>query len=419
MGCLIGFAIRKGAANPGPCTQTHFTEQQLNQQCTDCTPPAGWITAVIWKSTKTPDSYYIGFEDLPSGTTAATGFANSDGDFNDFVYYVSGVACNGGGASCDTGMPGVCKDGLQECISAGQLMCKPIIKASTEVCDGLDNDCNGMTDDNAPCPGDEICDRGVCVPPCSTTEFPCGPGYTCTDKKVCVENSCLTKVCPDGQVCHGGNCSGPCDGVTCPKQQVCRIGRCVDPCAGVTCATDRACQGGVCVPSCNCRACDAGKACLMKTGQCVDPGCDSKTCNAGEVCEGGNCVDACTNAKCPAGQECTMGACTDIPKPDGGADDGPVVIVDAGPILGSGGTNGYLGQAGTVGGTGGGAGGMGGSTAGAFGQDAAAGTTDQPHEKITPGNGCRCDATGASGGGLAFAFAFAALLSARRRQRKN
>jgi MYXO-CTERM domain-containing protein len=413
-GGLIGFALRKGG---GPCTQTHFTEQQLNQRCTDCTPADSWITAVIWKSSKEADSYYIGFEDLPNGTTSATGFSASDGDFNDFVYYVSGVACNGGGAACMTTLPGVCKDGLQECVAGGQLMCKPVIKPSPEVCDGLDNDCNGMTDDKATCERDLICDRGVCVPPCSMTEFPCSFGYTCTANKVCVENACLTKVCPEGQVCKGGQCSGPCDGVTCPKAQVCRVGRCVDPCMGVSCASDRACVGGVCIPSCNCRACDAGKACVKASGVCVDTGCDTKKCAAGELCEGGSCVDACTNAKCPVDQECRMGVCADIPKPDGGAAGTGAPAFDGGAILGSGGTNGYLGAAGTMGGAGG-PGGMGGAggMAGTFGTPDA-GTPDEPHMKITPGNGCRCDASGASSSGLAFAFALAGLLATRRRRR--
>jgi hypothetical protein len=414
-GGLIGFAIKKGG---NPCTQTHYTEQHLNVRCTDCNPVASWITAVIWKSTKTPDSYYIGFEDLPNGMTAATGFENSDGDFNDFVYYVSGVACNGGGAACDTALPGVCKDGLQECVSGGQLMCKPVIKPSPEQCDGLDNDCNGMTDDNATCPADQICDRGVCVPPCSMTEFPCGPGYTCTDKKVCVENACLNKTCPMGQICKGGECSGPCDGVTCPKAQVCRVGRCVDPCMGVSCASDRACVGGVCIPSCNCRACDAGKACIKATGVCVDSGCATKTCAAGEVCEGGTCVDACTSAKCPVDQECKMGECVDVPKPDGGAagTGGPAPVFDASISL-----DGYLGTAGTVGGSGG-AGGMAGMT-GAGGMAGTLGSPDGgmipsgPRDKISPSSGCRCDASGAGGGGLALAFAFATIVAARRRRR--
>jgi MYXO-CTERM domain-containing protein len=408
-GGLIGFAIKKGTANPGPCTQTHFSEQQLNQQCTDCTPAAAWITAVIWKA-KAPNSYYIGFEDLPNGTTSANGFANSDGDFNDFVYYVSGVSCDGGGAPCDTGKPGICKDGLQECVTGDKLTCKPSLNPTDEVCDGLDNNCNGMIDDNAPCPTDLICDRGVCVPPCSATEFPCPPGYAC-DNKVCIEKTCVGKICPEGQVCKNGTCTGPCDGVTCPKQQVCRVGRCVDPCDKITCATDRVCEGGICVPSCKCRACAAGKGC-DKSGACLPMGCENKTCAAGEVCEAGACIDACTGATCPATQECKVGACVDKPKPDAG-----VVIVmpdyDAG-LPASGGAGGASGM-------GGGAGGMGGTSGGAGGaaRDAAPEAPEPPHMKISPGNGCRCDAGGAPGAGgghVLWMLALVGLVSGRRRR---
>ncbi len=416
-GGLIGFAIKKGASQ---CTQTHFSEQQLNGKCTNCTPVASWVTAVIWKSTKVADSYYIGFEDLPFGTTSATGLANIDGDFNDFVYFVSGVSCDGGGAPCDTGMPGVCKDGLKECVSGGMLTCKPSLKPTPEVCDGLDNDCNGMTDDMAPCPGKQICDRGVCVPPCSTTEFPCSTGYKCV-RMVCVEDACADKLCPEGQICKAGVCKGKCDGVTCPLTQVCRVGRCVDPCAGIVCASDRVCSGGICVPSCKCRTCDAPKACVTAAatdpiGACVDKGCESKTCNAGEVCQGGTCTDACMGAVCPVGQECKVGACVDMPKPDGGVSTGGTGGGGAGGDTSVGGSGGG-GSGGTGGGGTGGntsAGGMGGTTSIDAGPDAPTG----PPLHITPGNGCRCDASGAAPGGFAaLGLALAFVVSARRRRR--
>jgi MYXO-CTERM domain-containing protein len=411
-GGLIGFAIKATAID---CTQTHFSEQELNVKCTNCTPAGtSWITAVIWKS-KVADSYYIGFEDLPMSPTDFTGFPaqgyRNDGDFNDFVYFVSGIVCDGGGAPCDTGLKGICKDGLQECVTAGQLMCKPVLTAMPEKCDGLDNDCNGMVDDNAPCPTNLVCDRGVCVPPCSATEFPCPPGYAC-DNKVCIEKACVGKICPEGQICKAGTCTAPCDGVMCPKEQVCRVGRCVKPCDGVTCAADRACESGVCVPSCKCKTCAADKGCDM-SGACLIKGCENKACAAGEVCEAGNCIDACTGATCPSTQECKVGECVDKPKPDGGM----VVIMpdyDAG-LPASGGAGGAGGGSGMGGG--GGTDASGGAPGNA-GQDAAPDAPETPHQKITPGNGCRCDASGATGaGGQALVMlALVALVSGRRRR---
>jgi MYXO-CTERM domain-containing protein len=196
-------------------------------------------------------------------------------------------------------------------VTGTTLMCRATVKPSAEVCDGLDNDCNGQTDEMAPCPASWICDRGVCVPPCS--EF-CGVGYSC-DGKVCVETACIGKTCDNGKVCKAGACVGPCDGVTCPKEQVCRVGRCVDPCDGVTCDTDRVCEGGVCITHCKCSSCGAGKTC-DKGGRCLESGCVGKTCPSGQACVAGDCVDACAGAICPARQECRAGNCVDIPRPD-------------------------------------------------------------------------------------------------------
>ena len=51
-----------------------------------------------------------------------------------------------GGAACTTPDPGVCSAGSQTCVG-GTLSCQPDTPSSTEICDGLDNDCDALTDE--------------------------------------------------------------------------------------------------------------------------------------------------------------------------------------------------------------------------------------------------------------------------------
>ena len=52
----------------------------------------------------------------------------------------------GGGGACDTGHPGICAFGSIRCVDA-QLVCQPAQDALPEICNGVDDDCDGTTDE--------------------------------------------------------------------------------------------------------------------------------------------------------------------------------------------------------------------------------------------------------------------------------
>ncbi len=77
----------------------------------------------------------------------------------------------GTGILCESGLAGVCRRGLTTC-GEGASDCQPIDEPTEEICDGLDNDCDGETDESADgepltrdCYGgeDDTIDVGTCV----------------------------------------------------------------------------------------------------------------------------------------------------------------------------------------------------------------------------------------------------------------
>src|SRR5579885_2001210 len=88
-GGQVGFALM---ASTNQCTQTKYSQAELNVMSTQYKVP--WVTTLIYQSTVDPSSYYIAFEDLPmdpgNWKTNNSGMG-CDGDFNDFVFYVTGL----------------------------------------------------------------------------------------------------------------------------------------------------------------------------------------------------------------------------------------------------------------------------------------------------------------------------------------
>jgi hypothetical protein len=110
----------------------------------------------------------------------------------------------GAGMACNTGEQGVCAQGTTAC-SAGGLVCNRSVAPSTEVCDGRDNNCDGQTDEGNPGAG-VACNTGqsgVCAQGTTT----CNGGAL-----VCRADQAVTEVCDgvdndcDGQIDEPDTC---------------------------------------------------------------------------------------------------------------------------------------------------------------------------------------------------------------------
>lgn len=153
-----------------------------------------------------------------------------DNDCNGIVD--EGCPCTEGDATCWPGRPsqrnvGVCADGTRSCDNSGEEWddCLDAVLPSIEICDGLDNDCDGMTDEAAGgcsvCGADlEVCDGIDNDCDGQVDEFlrnPCGQciadvlaeeacGALCCDA---VDNDCDGLV-DEGLVNICGECGRPC-----------------------------------------------------------------------------------------------------------------------------------------------------------------------------------------------------------------
>ena len=236
------------------------------------------------------------------------------------------VICPDAGAACETGMPGACGAGRMSCVGEGTA-CVAELAPSAERCNAIDDDCDGMADEDAGlCPGSQICDRGACIDTCF--EGGCGEGLVCDAIGACVDDGCDSVTCAAGQRCEAGACVDACGGVVCPAGRECRAGRCTDACATLDCGECGACDAGACVPRCDADSCAAGSTCVE--GVCIPSACAS--CAPGTACRDGACVDACEGAVCPRGEHCDAGECvTDAPTM-------PPVRTDAGTSARDGGT---------------------------------------------------------------------------------
>jgi hypothetical protein len=255
-----------------------------------------------------------------------TGREICDGIDNDCDGFVDEPE-DGADLLCDTGLPGVCAPGRLTCEPFAESRCLPAVREDRgELCDGLDNDCDGGIDEglrNA-CGGCELERLEACDgidDDCDGAIDEGDPAVLCGDPAfACVYGACRLP-------CHGGACPGDlrcdeatgrclfvCDGVRCPDRQSCVAGSCVDSCDGVQCADGLLCgERGRC-GTCDEVGCPQGQVCLA--GRCDVDLCADQVCDQGKECHFGVCVRSCANKSCRLFESCRAGLCR--PDPCGG-----------------------------------------------------------------------------------------------------
>lgn len=208
----------------------------------------------------------------------------------------------GGGMACNTGLLGVCSAGTTQCIG-GALTCVQNVSASSEVCDGLDNNCNGSVDDGAAA----ACSDGLTCTTDFCTSGACGHSIisgNCLIAGVCYANGTLRPGFPC-QICNSSlsatTWSNASAGTVCTAAS----------CTGTSFTPASVCNGaGTCVAgtptSCSPYTCNAGgTACLTS---CTT----SSQCASGFYCNGSTCVSLkAAGSVCAASGECASGFCVD------------------------------------------------------------------------------------------------------------
>jgi len=251
--------------------------------------------------------------------------------------------------------------------------CQPKDPA-VETCDGVDNDCDGKTDEGG-CDDANACTSEVCVKvpgkdgaddtwtctfnvvagacsdgsactvadACKTGKCIPGAAPDCDDKNPCTDDSCEPK-----SGCVNNNSTAACDdGNACTDKDVCAAGKC-SPGAALNCDDNNACTADSCDLANGCSnsakegACDDGSLCTVddacKDGKCTpgaakicaadDNPCTDAGCNADK-----GCVQLANKATCTDSNACTAGdLCVDTACAPGKAvdcDDGSPCTKDA------------------------------------------------------------------------------------------
>ena len=204
--------------------------------------------------------------------------------------------------------------GFRSCSGTGLSACDAA-KPATEVCDTIDNDCDGTTDD-ATCDDQNPCTTDTCKPGAGKAgqaagctheprEGTCSDGDACTLDDVCQAGACA----PGKQVCEcdtDSDCAAKEDGDACNGTLFCDAGHfpracTVNPGTVVICpnGAGTACADLLCAPKdgkCKLQAVTDGKPCDA----------DATPCTPADGCQNGACVADTKNiCQCTQDDDCS------------------------------------------------------------------------------------------------------------------
>lgn len=254
-----------------------------------------------------------------------------------------GCACKiGETRSCGASGTEPCKLGTQTCQDGKwpeAADCQGEVKPSSEICDGVDNDCDGTKDDSATgCERNELCQGGKCVcqPQCSGRV--CGPdgcGGQCGPGCMATPAGTRSAMCLSGDCDMGNGTCATVRPVTCYRdsdkdghgdadQRAQFCGACgsgyvessddcddaddsAHPGQAERCDNvDNDCNGTV---DNNAQGCARNERCVSGSCQCVPIACGSRQC--GDDGCGGTCGTGCRAAGPGAEPPCTTAQCDD------------------------------------------------------------------------------------------------------------
>jgi hypothetical protein len=237
--------------------------------------------------------------------------------------------------------------GKRICQEGGLTNCDAPIPAQ-ELCNGLDDDCDGSTDEGgagglAPCDDGNACTADFCQAAAGCLNEPmtasnCDDGDACTITDHCEAGACVGSpiVCDDNNPCTDDSCGvagcafqanfAPCDdGNACTVADACSAGECAGTAVSCDCGTTADClpfeDGDACNGTLECVEIGVQLQCQTdpqsvvecpppegKNAQCLKASCDPSdgSCDVVPAAAGGACEDG---SKCTHSESCIAGSC--------------------------------------------------------------------------------------------------------------